>query len=455
MLYQRHLPKLPNIVNLIDRLDLLFSKKINSFFYCCFILNFFNPGLLAESTHSTLERLAEQIEFESWGEFSLRYEDYPPEVYQDLVNPQQKDSHALANIEQLSLDLKHQLGEDWGYRIEFRFEHAGVTAEEDPNYLGPFAEPNRGRGRTGGITLNQFFIYKNLTSHIEMQGGRIPIAFGLASDLSPSDLIAPNPFESEANLVPVSWSEVGLAIILQKAVLKSTSQIVSGLDSTGFNSRSFVGLGQQAFSNLNVSSPALVQRVDFNFEKIDLLSGVSFYYSETSQNRPTPDMAKSCSKNKDKNVAPCGYKAAPLSLFDFHIVYDNSNFVATYQYIFGKIKNSEEINIFNISNTSNLPSYFSPVASQAFGSMLEVAYRLDLNDGQFLKPFFRWEHYNTMQRTATNEGSGPRFDRQILESGMGFFSENFYTKLSYLRRTLGFSSLPTQQTVTLVFGFMF
>lgn len=430
-------------------------NKIKLFFCSWLVFNTANSSILASSFHSTLEKLSEQIEFETWGEFSLRYEDYPPDLYQDLVNPQQKDQHALANIEQLSLELNHQLGDDWGYHLELRFEHSGVTAEEDPNYLGPFAEPNRGRGRSGGVTMSQFFMYKNFTPHIEIQGGRIPVAFGLASDLNPLDQLGPSSFEAESNLVPTSWSEVGIALIFKKSIFKSTSQIVSGLDSTGFNSREFVAIGQQAFSNLNVTSPALVQRIDFDIERIGLLSGVSIYYSETSQNRPTYDMTKACSKDKENNVAPCGYKKAPVSLVDFHIGYDNSNIVATYQYILGKIRNSEDINTFNVSNTTNLPGYYSPVASQAFGSMFELGYRFYLDDEHYLAPFFRWEHYNTMQRTATHEETGPRFERKILEAGLGNYAEHFYAKLSYLRRNLGFTNLPTQQTVAMACGFMF
>ena len=94
-------------------------------------------------------------------------------------------------------------------------------------------------------TQNTISIYRE-QGPFRFYAGRIPVAFGLlAMTESPTDYLAPKPFESGANLIPDEWSSLGLAFKISLWPIALTTQLITGLDSTGFDSYSFVANGTQ------------------------------------------------------------------------------------------------------------------------------------------------------------------------------------------------------------------
>src|SRR5262249_54958511 len=147
-----------------------------------------------------------------------------------------------------------------------------------------------------------------------------------------------------------------------------------GLDSSGFSTYRFVANGHQGrYGFVRATEPAIVQRADATVASGAKI-GASIYYGETSQNRPTPNMARSC--ERDDRIAACGYLHAPLTLIDLHANYVSTRLRANALLLWGHLKNATAVNLANEKDRTNLPDFYTPVAERALGAATEVGVNL-------------------------------------------------------------------------------
>lgn len=389
-----------------------------------------------------------------YGEFQLNYYDYPPLIYRNRATSTPRDSRLTADISRFSWHGTQIFVPTAGVEFEVNVAHFGASGQNSPNYNGPFSDTKYDSASDGGVQLSQVFLFKEWGGHAILYGGRIPVAVGLlALTESPIDYIAPNPFEAETNFLPSNWTEMGLAAKVSYFPFSSLTQLVNGLDSAGFDSYRFVANGEQGrYGSVRVTEPAIVERIELSPSRTSRF-GTSVYYGETSQNRPTSDMKRFC-ENRNASQAPCGYINAPLTIIDLHAVVALERFRANALALWGRLRNASTINRLNNANRTNLPDFYTPVGSEAYGVALEVGYEFFPAD--HIELFGKVERYDTMLKNADPEDSNPATDRKLVSLGAVFRPTSYvYAKGSWSERNFGTTRFASESTATGAIGFRF
>ena len=100
--------------------------------------------------------------------------------------------------------------------------------------------------------------------------------------------------EMENVILPLGWYETGIELEGRffKKKLSYRLAFVNGLESSGFSSANWIKLGYQTkFEMVNAENFAVFANLNYHFGKSKYtMAGVSYYYGDTNDNRPKPDM---------------------------------------------------------------------------------------------------------------------------------------------------------------------
>ena len=401
-------------------------------------------------------RAADGFQLRGFGEFELTYFDYPANFYRDRMTGPQRDRRIAADVSRFSVEGLRPLVDGLVAEFELTIRHEGIAGQSEPNFGGSFSDEHHGSATEGAVELSKLLLAKRFGESLSVYGGRIPVAFGqLAFVDSPMDYLGTRPFESEVHFIPEEWNELGIAASIELGKVTSTTEIVDGLDSSGFSSYTFIAGGQQGrYGLVKATEPAVVERLDVAIGEGGGKVGASVYYGETSQNRPTPDLARACEHHEQ--IAACGYVHAPLTLVDAHANYVSPRLRGSGLLLWGQLRDAGDVNVANEKGRTNLPDFYTPVADRAFAAAAEVGVNLATDPAhRRVEPFIRFDRINTMWHAPSKDVT-PVSDRAVTTVGISTRpSDSYYAKVDYSRRRFASPNLSYESAVTLSTGFRF
>lgn len=399
------------------------------------------------------------IELEGYGETLFSWKDYGLNQNRDGGAP--SDSRIVFDQVRFVFEIEGEVPDaGFDFLSEIEFEHGGTGAAMELEYE-EFGEYEQEVEKGGEIVVEQLFVRKRFGDHFWLKAGRFYLAMGLLSDYHrPMRYFGSGRPESETTVIPAPWDEMGLEAAFRAGPFKADLQVVNGLDSTGFSSQAWVGMGQQGrFEEIRATDLAVVGRVDVT-PYDGVLIGVSGYRGGTSANRPKPDLVPECSDGNDDAVAPCGYTEAPVTIVDGHTRVEVSGVLLQGLVLWGRLDNADDVSDRNARLSNALMVLRTPVADEALATWGELGVNVlhwsragALHD---LSPFVRYEHYDTMFKTREGLFDNPRFERNILQGGLSYHYEDIvFAKLDVMRRGFGSVDLRPETSVNLATGFEF
>lgn len=410
---------------------------MKKFFLILFIIIPTNVFYAQDTSEQT-----KKIKFGGYGEILYRHFDYGTNQRASSTGSL-PDNRAEVDVPRFALTLESYFTDDIYLETEVEFEHLGTGSALELEYE-EFGEYEFESEKGGEVLLEELHITKIFLDEIKLRVGRFYVPVGLLSRHHlPTDYFTSVRPESESQIIPAVWSETGLEVFGKLfGSLNYRAQVVNGLESTGFSSERWIVEGHQdKFEFIKATNLAIALRLDYS--GIDnLLFGISGYYGNTSGNRPKPEDMH----DVDGNVG----------IADFHLLYNNEDFIARGLFLYGHLENSDIISQRNASISRNIQAPRTPVAESALSYYIEAGYNVlkIFDDDTSLKlfPFGRYEYYNSMEQVSGNVFANPRFKRNLITFGINFFVlPNLVLKADYsMRQVGGFDSIYNDENT---FGF--
>ena len=390
------------------------------------------------------------------GPFKLTWEGYADILFSwygygpDQTRPggSGSDNRLEFDLTRFVLELEGEMFAGLGFEAEIEFEHGGTGSAFEIEYE-EFGEFEQEVEKGGEVYVEELYLYKKFGDWAKLKAGRFYLAFGLMSFLSkPTDYLAARRPESETNVIPAVWDEMGASFeYYVNDNWDLTFQVVNGLDSTGFGSLNWVTEGHQGkFETIKATGLALVGRIDFKLPNYGLLIGTSAYYGiDTSANRPKDDLPD---------------VDAPLLLLDAHVIFEHGRWRGSGDVIWGHLWDAEEISERNARLSNNLDVPRTAVSDNAFSSWGEIGYNINTYVGldhlHRLEPFVRVDYYDTFFNPRDALFDNPRYERTVFTGGVSYtFVNSIFVKLDYVYRMLGSSDFGSESGIDLAFGWVY
>lgn len=408
---------------------------------------------------------AEEFKLKLSGYGDIRYSYHDHGANSTLRDGAQKDSRLTFDTTRFVVKADgHYEPYDLLFEAEVEIEHGGTGSALELEYeeSGEFEnEVEKG----GEILLEEFYLKKFFfDKDLSVSVGRVKVAFGyLTLNTKPTQYLAVSRPETETRIIPESWNEIGATLAYRTEIFRFQTQIVNGLDSTGFSSQYWVASGHQSrFEETRGSDLAYVFRADLVPVRAILL-GMSAYHGGTTRNRPQADLVHACGKTSSSEVAPCGYINAPVTLVDFHWSANtlSGSLITQGAAMWGELKNAGKVSERNRRLSNGLGVARSPVADQAYGVWGEVGYDLMATDdserGTYaLIPFVRYDQYDTMYKVKSGQIDNPRYAKRVATIGLVHnLRQAVISKIDLSRRTFGSANLRAETTLAAGLGFVF
>jgi len=345
---------------------------------------------------------------------------------------------SIMDLQRFVLELEYAYSKHLYFESEIEFEHGGTGSAVEPEEFENEIE------KGGDIEIEELHLTWVVSSGLNLRAGHVIVPVGAINAAHlPTDYFTTVRPESEISLIPVTWHETGLQAFGDLGGFRYQALLVNGLDSSGFDSRSWIRGGRQArFEQVKATGMAGAVRLDYT--GLDgVVAGVSGYVGNSTSNRPEPDM-----EGIDGRV----------SIVDGHARADLGPVAARGEVLYGAIENADLIS----RNNSRLPAELgvprTPVAKNAFGWSVEagvnVARFLFPDSRLRLVPFGRYETYDSMYRTDPGILADPRFDRSVVTLGLDLFvTDQVVIKTDYAMRSLGKDPSNDENTFGLALGF--
>ncbi|MBP7183979.1 MAG: hypothetical protein KBA06_00600 [Saprospiraceae bacterium] len=381
-----------------------------------------------KSQKLTAQSESEKKAIDLWSKFSLRgygvanYYQYNYDTDPNLKNK--------LDAERLNLYLEYKFNEKINFKSEIEFEHGGTGATLELDTQEEFGEYEQEIEKGGSVKIEQAHLNFLIHPLFNVRAGRLKVYFGLHQTLdTPTRYFTTNRQEMESEIIPLGWYENGLEFY--GAISKKLAYrvfFVSGLDASGFSSRSWIKGGyQQKFELVNAESVAIATRLDYKIGKHkDSFIGFGTYINNAAANRPKNDL------NAD----------AYVSIFDLHSSYNEKNLRFNTIFLYGMLQNSDLVSLKNANLSNNLGVKRTPVGKSVLGISVELGYDvmpfIHANSTFRLYPFIRYDYYDTMFSTEGYVVKNPRWERQTFTGGVNWFVlPQLVIKAQYAHRGLG------------------
>jgi hypothetical protein len=427
------------------------------------LLGFVTPTVLQAADEAPVAPVQapelRQLKVSGYGDLRFSYLNYG--ANRNLKHGAQKDSRLVFDASRFAAEVNGiYVPYDVEFTAEVEFEHGGTGAAKELEY-DESGDYQNDVSKGGEVSLEEFNLKKIFNEHYSLAVGRVEVAVGLLSQYSsPTDYLGVQRSETETTMLPGKWTEMGTSFAADYAPLHFKVQLVNGLDSTGFSSQYWIAKGRQGrFESISGTGLAGVLRADVTAVS-GLAFGASYYYGNTSANRPQPDLARTCSSQDSNRVAPCGYINAPVQIFDLHAVVHLAKVRSSAAFIQGSLGHADLVSERNSRVSNALQVYRSPVGSAARGIWGECGYDIaslvGLGAGHQLEPYIRYESYDTMFKTTASIVKSPRAQRRVSSVGVAYSaSQALFAKLGASQRAYGDHGLNKEGSIDLGLGFIY
>lgn len=364
------------------------------------------------------------------------------------TNPKQRDQ---LDLERAALIGRYYFADKWSLQAEVEFEHGGTGSSMEFDVFEEFGEFEQEIEKAGEVSLEELFLQYQYEPWLAVRVGQIPVPVGLINKRHrPSHYFTTSRSESESAMIPVAWYELGVELRGRFESLKYQFQVISGLDSTGFSSANWVQPGfQNRFEMKNANDLAYVASVDYNLYP-EMQIGASFYYGNTTGNRPKEDMSE----------------AAILKIGSLHGIYERGPWIIRATGLYGNLSNSDLVSAANKRLSNNLNVKRTPVGAAALAWNMEAGYDLfelfkyvhqsNPIPGLRFDWFVRYDNYDTMQAVTGQVFDNPRWARETWTTGFNYhFNRYAMVKGHYSHRRLDLSDNNIEKMYSLGLGIEF
>jgi len=277
--------------------------------------------------------------------------------------PNNNGKDAQADLRRLVLGVQHRFDEKTKIVTEIEVEHAVASA-----------------GDPGEVAIEQAYVEHQFHPNWALRGGLFLMPMGLLNENhEPTAYYGVERNFVETAIIPSTWREGGIQLVGQ---LDSGWTLQAGI-ATGFDLNKW-----DAASSEGRESPlgAIHQELALARSRDLALFGAANY-------RGIPGLLLGASVFSGQ--ATHGQQAASsrITLWDLHARWTPGRWDLSALYSRGSISNTAALNMPLVGGDSLIPARFD-------GAYLQAAYKLWEQGSYVLKPFARWERFNTASRYA-------------------------------------------------------
>ena len=408
----------------------IFMKKLNLFIFSTIIGMFL--FLIYNNT------VADISPFSVSGYGVINYAHYDWEI-----DPNRR---ASIDVERLVVAPKYRINDTIRLEAELEFEHGGTGSTMEFDKFEEFGEFEMEIEKGGKVIVEKLAAVFSLHPMLNFRVGHIIVPVGLvAKRHRPQHYFTTTRPEAEAHIIPTIWHETGVELFGELGPLKYQSQIINGLDSTGFSSRHWIVPGHQLrFETANAEAPAFVSRLDFEFDE-NATVGISGYVGDTAANRPKPDVDFD----------------AYVGIVSFHGFYEMNGIKVRGVFLGGALQNADRLSKVNRTLSNNLNVKRTPIGSTAVGGYLEIGYDVlslfrTKESAPELDVFVRFDYYDTMASADGVIFDNPRWERRTLTYGINYhIHPQLVFKGHYSLRRLAAEEQNRENTLAVGLGFQY
>nr|WP_316639721.1 hypothetical protein [uncultured Roseateles sp.] len=277
--------------------------------------------------------------------------------------PSSNAKEARADLRRLVLGYQHRFDAKTKIVTEIEVEHA-VASSGDP----------------GEVAIEQAYVEHQFHPNWALRGGLFLMPMGLLNENhEPTAYYGVERNFVETAIIPSTWREGGIQLVGQ---LDSGWTLQAGI-STGFDLNKWDAAsadGRESPLGSIHQELALARSRDLalfgaaNYRGIPgLLLGASLFNGQATQGQQAT--------------------SARITLWDLHARWTPGRWDLSALYSRGSISNTAALNLPLVGGDSLIPARFD-------GAYLQAAYKLWEQDSYVLKPFARWERFNTASRYA-------------------------------------------------------
>jgi hypothetical protein len=394
------------------------------------------------------------LELGGYGELGLAYYNYGPD--QNRPGGSQNDRRVELDATRFVAALEGKMPGGFEFEVELEIEHGGTGAAKEVEYE-EFGEFETEVEKGGEVQLEEFYV-KRSWGRYQLGIGRFYLALGhLHRHYRPTDYLGAQRSEAETTIFPGQWDEMGVTFSAYFPRVIVTAQLVNGLDSSGFSSRSWVASGHQGrFETIRASDVAGVLRSEFDLGVATL--GIAGYVGGTNRNRPKADLVKECSDPAPNDVAPCGVVQSVIAIGAADARWSFHGLRGQALAVFGHLSNAAAISNRNDRLSNELGVERTPVSDNALALAAEVGYDVAplLGLCNAIEPFIRVDYYDTTFAPRDDLFDNPRFARTVLAAGASYtYQRALVGKLELRRRSFATAELRLEHAVQASVGFVY
>lgn len=385
-----------------------------------------SPKIVSQQPVSRMDAATEQsnqphrLTLGGYGEATMKQCFYSNN-YLRYTSPEkyQSDRYGEFDLPHVCLYIGYDFGHGWSFGSEIEFEHGGVeTAVEIEEEEGGEYESEVERG--GEVALEQFWLQKKFNRYAIVRAGMLIVPLGgTNAHHEPNQFFGVYRPEGDNTIIPCTWHEPGLQLSGRYRWLQYTAQVMPGLESDLFGSKSWINGGSASPYEFKLANTyAGLARFDFfplsNRGMDDLRISISGYTGTSFRNNLT-----STSGAKYEHVKGL------VSLLSTDWSYSAHHLLFRGSVIYGHLGDAAAITAFNKQMSKNSVSKRQNVASDAYSAGAELGYEFFhfhptlAHLGQQLYLWARYDIYDSQARTdgSRNYWAG----RQKVSVGINYF----------------------------------
>ena len=312
--------------------------------------------------------------------------------------------------------LGYDFGHGWTMGTEIEFEHGGVEAavEKETEETGEFEQEVE---RGGEVALEQFWVQKSFSKHLNIRAGHIVVPVGMTNNSHlPTQFFGVYRPEGENTIMPCTWHETGLSVWGRAGAWRYEVQLLPALNSNLFNDAGWVHGGSASpYEFRPANSLAGAARVDWTGVP-GLRLSLSGYCGNTFNNDITTTVYSTTSR----------YYGATgtLMIGTFDFAYHNHWLTLRGNVDYGHLGDASLISTRNKNQTTMTgnPYPHTAVGESAWDASMEAG--IDLlawsHTRQHLYLFGRYDHYDSFV-PAEGWTDVAWAERQVVSAGINYY----------------------------------
>lgn len=349
-------------------------------------------GPLASAQTDTATATKSRLTVGGYGEAVYSHHFYSDNVFRYSHADRYKDAPGYGRVDlpHAVVMLGYDFGRGWSVGMEIEFEHGGVEAavEKETEETGEFEQEVE---RGGEVALEQFWVQKSFSPHLNVRAGHIVVPVGMTNNgHTPNMFFGVYRPEGENTIMPCTWHQTGISFWGRYKDFRYEAQFLAGLNADNFTNTNWIKKGPSSPLEFEVANKyGVALRID-NYSIPGLRIGVSGYYGESIGN----------SFPRNANGVDAEYKGqVAVGAIDF--TYQGHNWVVRGQADYGYLGDADQLKyVYNRLNSKSPYKHSAFVSKNAYAIGIEAGYDVFSQiqklreDDQKLYIFGRYEQYN-------------------------------------------------------------